>query len=126
MHAAIVDRLELESDLRMALERGELYQEYQPVVALETGEIQGFEALTRWNHPTRGLIMPPNSFRSRKRRGSSSTSDNGSWRPRARSSAGGTRSRRRRRADVRSLRVGINISGHQVQSERFSEHVAKP
>ena len=49
-------RLELESELRRALENGELHGWYQPIVALSTGEITGFEALARWSHPVRGTI----------------------------------------------------------------------
>lgn len=51
-------RLQIETDLRHALENGELCVFYQPRVLLSTGEIQGFEALVRWQHPTRGLIYP--------------------------------------------------------------------
>jgi diguanylate cyclase (GGDEF)-like protein/PAS domain S-box-containing protein len=58
MHAAIVDRLELESDLRGALDRDELHLLYQPIVSLETGAVQGFEALSRWSHRTRGELAP--------------------------------------------------------------------
>ncbi|HYW10178.1 MAG TPA: GGDEF domain-containing phosphodiesterase, partial [Longimicrobium sp.] len=58
MHAQAMERLQLESDLRRALERGELRVHYQPVIALEAGAISGFEALCRWEHPERGLIFP--------------------------------------------------------------------
>jgi diguanylate cyclase (GGDEF)-like protein len=51
-------RLELETDLRHAVERGELELHYQPKVRLEDGSISGAEALLRWRHPTRGLVMP--------------------------------------------------------------------
>jgi EAL domain-containing protein (putative c-di-GMP-specific phosphodiesterase class I) len=51
-------RHELEYDLRFALARGELFIDYQPIVSLASGRITGFEALLRWNHPTRGLIGP--------------------------------------------------------------------
>jgi EAL domain-containing protein (putative c-di-GMP-specific phosphodiesterase class I) len=51
-------RLQLETDLRHALERGEFRNFYQPIVALVSGEIAGFEALLRWQHPTRGLLGP--------------------------------------------------------------------
>jgi EAL domain-containing protein (putative c-di-GMP-specific phosphodiesterase class I) len=58
MHDALMRRLELAADLRLALERDELVLHYQPTVCLRTGKIVGFEALVRWNHPTRGLIPP--------------------------------------------------------------------
>jgi EAL domain-containing protein (putative c-di-GMP-specific phosphodiesterase class I) len=48
----------LESDLRKALARKELVVHYQPIVELGTRRIAGFEALVRWQHPTRGLVMP--------------------------------------------------------------------
>jgi diguanylate cyclase (GGDEF)-like protein len=52
------ERRQLESDLRMALERGELELHYQPLFDLEHNRICSFEALLRWNHPKRGLIPP--------------------------------------------------------------------
>ncbi|MFF5290508.1 putative bifunctional diguanylate cyclase/phosphodiesterase [Paractinoplanes globisporus] len=58
MHDAVVRRLELASDLRLALERDELVLHYQPKVDLRTGEIIGFEALVRWQHPVRGMVPP--------------------------------------------------------------------
>jgi len=53
-----VARLQLENDLRRAVERQEFRVHYQVIVSLETGRICGFEALARWDHPTRGLIGP--------------------------------------------------------------------
>lgn len=53
-----LSRLALESDLRGAIGRGELTAYYQPIVRLSTGALSGFEALVRWRHPRRGLLMP--------------------------------------------------------------------
>ena len=58
MHTHTVDRLNVESDLRDALEREDLRVHYQPIVSLATGRIEGLEALVRWVHPSRGSISP--------------------------------------------------------------------
>jgi diguanylate cyclase (GGDEF)-like protein/PAS domain S-box-containing protein len=58
MRASVMARLQLETDLRHALERREFRNFYQPIVNLASGEIAGFEALLRWQHPTRGLLGP--------------------------------------------------------------------
>jgi diguanylate cyclase (GGDEF)-like protein/PAS domain S-box-containing protein len=56
--ASVIRRLRTGNDLHRALQRREFRVEYQPVVALDTGHIVGFEALARWEHPDRGLITP--------------------------------------------------------------------
>jgi len=58
MHAQTLTRLQLESDLRQALEQEEFAMLYQPLVSLDDGVVRGFEALVRWQHPRRGLVMP--------------------------------------------------------------------
>jgi diguanylate cyclase (GGDEF)-like protein/PAS domain S-box-containing protein len=58
MLASVRERLDLMNDLGRALERDELVLYYQPVVDLRTGQVKGFEALTRWQHPTRGMVAP--------------------------------------------------------------------
>jgi diguanylate cyclase (GGDEF)-like protein/PAS domain S-box-containing protein len=58
MHARAISLLQLETDLRQAVEREEFEVFYQPIVALETSRITGFEALVRWHHPERGLVSP--------------------------------------------------------------------
>ncbi len=60
MHANAVKRLKLETDLRKALDQGEFRVYYQPIVSLQTGNITGFEALTRWQRPEG--ILPPIEF----------------------------------------------------------------
>jgi diguanylate cyclase (GGDEF)-like protein/PAS domain S-box-containing protein len=58
MHRRTLEFFEVQADLRRALIRGEFTLHYQPIVDFRTGCIEGLEALVRWNHPTRGLVMP--------------------------------------------------------------------
>lgn len=58
MHTRVVKLLQLENDLRRAIERQEFLLYYQPIVALTTGKIVGFEALVRWQHPEQGIVSP--------------------------------------------------------------------
>jgi diguanylate cyclase (GGDEF)-like protein len=58
MHHQAVKRLQLETDLRKAIDRGELRLHYQPIVRLSDHRVVGFEALLRWQHPDQGLLSP--------------------------------------------------------------------
>lgn len=58
MHSKAIERLQLENDLRRAIDREEFRVHYQPIVSLETGCIVAFESLVRWEHPERGMISP--------------------------------------------------------------------
>ena len=58
MHAEAVKLLQLETDLRRALERREFFIQYQPIMSLDTFNLSGFEALVRWQHPEHGFISP--------------------------------------------------------------------
>jgi diguanylate cyclase (GGDEF)-like protein/PAS domain S-box-containing protein len=58
MHKRALALLALETDLRRAVERQEFQLVYQPIVAVKNGQISGFEALVRWNHPKRGVVSP--------------------------------------------------------------------
>lgn len=61
MHDRSVKRLDMEHDMRLAIQRGEFVMHYQPKFDMETGVIVGAEALIRWNHPIKGMV-PPGDF----------------------------------------------------------------
>ena len=58
MRLKAIQRMDIENELRKALENDEFVPYYQPIVHLKTQTIQGFEALVRWQHPQRGLVLP--------------------------------------------------------------------
>lgn len=58
MLKTVADRVQLETDMRTAIERGEMHLAYQPVISLVDDQIIGYEALIRWDHPTLGAVSP--------------------------------------------------------------------
>ncbi len=58
MHTSVVEQLHLEADLSRAVERDELFLVYQPILSMRGGRTSSFEALLRWRHPERGIVMP--------------------------------------------------------------------
>ncbi len=58
MNERLVERVQLESEMTLALYRNEFRMHYQPIINLYTGELDGMEALIRWEHPERGLVVP--------------------------------------------------------------------
>ena len=58
MRERAVSRMQLETELRRALDKQEIYNNYQMIVSVKTGRIVGFEALARWRHPNRGVVLP--------------------------------------------------------------------
>ncbi|MBN2369330.1 MAG: EAL domain-containing protein [Vicinamibacteria bacterium] len=58
MRERVTEKLRIEGELRHAADKGELEIHYQPIVSLDTGRVQGFEALLRWRHPRRGMLLP--------------------------------------------------------------------
>lgn len=117
MHAAALQLLDMQADLGRAIEQDELYLEYQPIVALATGEVIGAEALLRWRSPERGVVPP------------------GVFVPIAEDSglivAMGRWVLRRACRELRQwteaggvpLRVSINLSGRQLQSAEIVDDV---
>ena len=64
MHTQLMNSLKLQTDLRNAYKQNEFVLHYQPILALDTGEVRGFEALLRWHSPDRGLVTPDHFFAS--------------------------------------------------------------
>jgi EAL domain-containing protein (putative c-di-GMP-specific phosphodiesterase class I) len=58
MHRRVLDRLDLTAQLQKGIDAGEFELDYQPIVALDTGDVAGVEALVRWRHPERGRLAP--------------------------------------------------------------------
>jgi diguanylate cyclase (GGDEF)-like protein/PAS domain S-box-containing protein len=120
MQADAANRLELQQDLRRALERGELSLVYQPIHDLETVSLVGVEALLRWMHPTRGPIPPTVFVPIAEETGlivaigrwvlQQACADACIWRARIAST---------------KLRVAVNISGRQIPSTSLVDDVTR-
>jgi diguanylate cyclase (GGDEF)-like protein/PAS domain S-box-containing protein len=118
MTAAGLERLELESDLSQALQRGEIRVHYQPQVDLATGEIVGAEALLRWQHASRGMIAPSVFIPMAEDNGmigllgewvlDVACTDAMAW----------------RKAGLPPLRVAVNVSGRQIGNDHVVDKVA--
>jgi len=121
MHTEALERLELESDLRHAIDREEFTLRYQPIVLLHTGEIAGVEALVRWNHPTRGMMSPLQFIPLAEETGL--IVPLGRWvvREACRQAVGW----QPLRPEGHPLTLTINISGHQLQGEHVVEDVRR-
>ena len=114
MHAALLREAELDADLRRAIADEEFVLHYQPIVHLGDGTIEGFEALVRWDHPTRGQL-PPAEFIDRIEETGLVVSL-GSWvvRDACRQLAAWDSL-----SPDRALRVSVNVSARQLQDDAF-------
>lgn len=120
MHAAAVRRLELEGGLQSALERGELFVVYQPVIDLQTGAAVGLEALVRWERPGHGLVPPDEFVLIAEETGQ--IVPIGRW-----VMAEACRQMRKWREaglGVESLTLGINLSGRELATDGLIGHLA--
>jgi diguanylate cyclase (GGDEF)-like protein/PAS domain S-box-containing protein len=120
MRASAVDRLDIENALRRALDRRELRVFYQPLIDLETGEINGVEALLRWEHSERGLLLPGDFIAVAEETGL--IVPMGSW-----VLDQACRQAQRWQAsipDLKPLVVAVNLSGRQLGHPRLVEDVA--
>jgi EAL domain-containing protein (putative c-di-GMP-specific phosphodiesterase class I) len=121
MHTELVQRVQLEADLRRALDKGELFLHFQPTIDLASGQIVGAEALARWQHPTRGLV-PPTEFIPLAE-ASGLIRPLGAWvlREACRQAAEWQRNTAHR---DKPLALSINLSGRQLQVSEVVDDVA--
>ncbi len=115
----VKERSELEVDLQRALERQQLVVYYQPIVALESGQVSGCEALMRWNHPNRGLIAPAEFIPIAEETGL--ISQFGDWILRTACE----QAKAWQQAGSPGLCVSVNVSPRQVHAGGFGDTVAQ-
>ena len=120
MHTTALALLQLENDLRRALERAEIVLHYQPIVNLADSHIVGFEALMRWNHPQRGLIYPAEFIPLAEETGLIVTI--GRW---AMFEACTRMSQWQRSFQRHDLAVSVNLSGRQLAHSGFVADVER-
>lgn len=119
MHESAVDQLQLESDLRRALENDEFVLYYQPIVSLESGAICGFESLVRWQHPLKGLVSPIDFIPVAEEAGL--IIPLGKWI--LEEACRQLKTWQQRFPSLASLTMNINISDRQFWQHKFSERV---
>ena len=120
MHTEMMERLELEVELKGAIERGELVLVYQPIFSLRTGVIAGLEALVRWRHPTRGLVEPGRFIPLAERSGT--IDDLGRWVIAAACHQGALW--RAKYPAHPGIQVGVNVSVTQLRSPQLVPDIA--
>jgi len=120
MHTLLVERLQLEADLRRALDLDQLVLHYQPTVSLSSGLLVGVEALVRWQHPTRGLVQPGQFIGVAEDTGLINALGRWVLDEACRQAVEWTR----RHPDSPALSMALNISGRQLQHADLAEQVA--
>jgi diguanylate cyclase (GGDEF)-like protein len=115
----LLDRAELEAQLRVAIDEGQLRLLYQPIVSARTGAVTNVEALVRWAHPHRGLL-PPSQFVPLAER-SNLILDLGRW---VLTEACRQASRWYRRYGEATPGLSVNVSARQLHDPTFTDHVA--
>jgi EAL domain-containing protein (putative c-di-GMP-specific phosphodiesterase class I) len=118
MHAALVERHALASELSRSIGRGELIAHYQPIVALATGEIYGVESLVRWRHPTRGILRPDEFIRLAEESGGILALGRWMLVESCREVAGWRRDR-----GIERIALSVNLSAAQLQQPSFVDDV---
>jgi diguanylate cyclase (GGDEF)-like protein len=117
MNAKVLERSILEHDLRLAIERNEIFLMYQPQAEIRTGKIVGLEALVRWQHPVLGLVQPDKFIHVAENSGL--ILPIGDWVLRSACS----QSHDWQAEGLPPVTVAVNVSPMQVHQENFREHV---
>ena len=118
MRELATERLSLDQDLRHAVERGELRIFFQPVVSVDSGTIDGCEALVRWQHPTRGLVLPDTFIPLAEETGMITAID--TWMLRS----AGSRVAGWRASGLSDLLLAVNISGRDLGRGELVDRVS--
>jgi len=119
MNAQALERLRIEGDLRLALERNEFLLHYQPKINLRSGQIVGMEALIRWNHPELGMVSPARFISLAEETGL--ILPIGSWVIRTACA----QARAWQEAGLGNLRVSVNLSVRQFVQKDLVSSIAK-
>jgi len=117
MNRSSTERLQIESNLRLALQRGEFHLVYQPQVELETGRITGMEALVRWTHPELGMVSPARFIPIAEESGH--IIEIGLWVLREAC----RQTRRWHEQGFEGLQVAVNVSARQFRQDDFARQV---
>ncbi len=121
MHSRAVSSLQLETDLRRALERREIVPYYQPVVDLDSGAVVGFEALARWQHPSRGMLLPDLFIPAAEETGL--VVEIGAWM--LAEACRQAREWQRKRPWLSTLGISVNVSGRQLSEGSVAADVER-
>ena len=121
MHARAVTLLQLGNDLRRAIEHQEFLVYYQPIVALDSGQLVGFEALVRWQHPQRGLVFPGDFISLAEERGLIGAIGRGVLREACRQ----VQEWRVRYPNLPPLFISVNLSGKQFTEPDLLEQIQR-
>jgi len=119
MNAQVVERLTLESSLRLALDKKELFLMYQPQIEIATGRIIGLEALARWQHPELGLVPPDKFIRIAENIGL--IMPIGEWVLRTACS----QARKWQDDGLTAVSIAVNVSAVQFRQENFCELIRR-
>ncbi len=121
MHAQVMNRMKMETDLRRGIERQEFFLHYQPIICLQTNRLVGFEALVRWQHPERGLVSPTEFIPVAEETGAIVAI--GQWV--LEEALRQTQHWHQRYPTDRALMISVNLSGKQFTNENLFEQIVE-